>query len=162
MISFSVYKCPFCSFIYKIEIGFGIKLGPPIAICGHCHKPFSTSLVEWGKTKFEDRLLFGLVSIISILFGGYFIAAPLFILITHKAFKNANWGDWKFLSLYSVIGIIIALITVLTIAMSKKREDSNVKLISLSVVTWYINTSLWYFIILIIALSLVYIVGFNP
>jgi hypothetical protein len=161
MISFSINKCPFCSFIYKIEIGFGIKLGPPIAICAHCHKQINTGLFEWGKTKVEDRILFIIVTIISIIFGGYFIAAPLYVLLTHKLFIDANWRDWQFISLYSIIGAIIALLTILTITFSKEREKTDGKLITLSLFTWYINSSLWYFIILIFVLFLTYVIGFS-
>ena len=157
MISIAIHKCPYCSRIYKIDVGFDDKLGPSNILCGRCHRQFTSELVEWVNFSTLDKIGFWILTLIGMIFGGYFISVGLFILFTNKLFVNENWQDWRFISLYVIMGLLFLILRIICIRLSKFRVKVSTEQQKLSILTWYVNLSTYYLSILISLLILVII-----
>jgi hypothetical protein len=151
------FRCPTCFYLTKIDIGFEDILGPPVVVCKHCQNEIKTGLQEWDALRKLVRIQYVLVSMIAIIFGSYFLAASLYILLTNNLFSDLAWSDYRFLALYSAAVLLTAVLKIEMVRLSRRRVQTDCEVVEASLLTWHMNFGLYYAGTVIILI----LVGYN-
>lgn len=162
MLAIRLLRCPVCSFLTKVDIGFIDILGPPIFICKRCQSKVPTHLREWNALSIQGRIEYIAVSILAVIFGSYFLAASMYIALTDQLFSDSAWYDFRFLTLYIGIGVLTALIKILCVSFSKNRTKNDDGLVKVSLTTWYMNIGLYYTLAVVFLICLDYYFIYEP
>ena len=156
MFSFHLLRCPGCAYWIMIDVGVEEVLGPPLIICKRCQNEVHTHLREWPALSAFSRLLYLAVSLLAAVFGAYFLAGGLYVLVTGRLFSDAAWRDPFFLALYAGFAAATALARLLFVILSLKRTRQAGPLLEVSLTTARLNAGLYYTLAVILLIVLDY------
>jgi hypothetical protein len=97
----TIYRCPYCRWIFKITWGpSNTLLGPGDRICWHCKDPLSDESLEWPEMSNDDRMKFFLPISVAGLSGCFLVVLGMYLITLLSFHETVNPGDAIFFAAF--------------------------------------------------------------